>query len=71
MSAELLRDAATKMRQEAEAVRRPYARSERVAVAVADWLESEAGYVEHNLDTDITTSHAVAVARAYLGEVAS
>lgn len=37
-----------------------------VALAVADWLEHEAGYVGEGLECDGTTAHALAVARAYL-----
>lgn len=40
-----------------------------VALAVADWLDHEAGYVEaHQASPDGTTKHALDVARAYLGE---
>ena len=42
-----------------------------VALAVADWLESEAGYVERHAPSDLTTGHALAVASAYLNEVPS
>lgn len=40
-----------------------------VALAVADWLDHEASYVGEGLECDGTTSRALAVARAYLGEV--
>lgn len=38
-----------------------------VALAVADWLDGEAGYVERHAASDLTTARALAVARTYLG----
>lgn len=81
MSADVLREAAALMREQARNVRRPYAREERVAEAVADWLDTagadlwahgplcECGSGCLDCDDDVWQPHvrrALAVARAYL-----
>lgn len=82
MSAEVLRQAATLMRQECLAVRRPYGRDEKFKSAVADWLDTAGADIwAHGPLCECTTGcdacddnlwepharDALTVARAYLG----
>jgi hypothetical protein len=67
MSADLLREAAAKMRQEASRVRRALGREERVALAVADWLDEAAAFIAAYPGYTHAEDTPVRVARAYLG----
>lgn len=67
MSADLLRRAASLMREDAWKVRRPYGRDEKFALAVADWLTDFAEVMESVYVLPAQRDQALAVARAYLG----
>ena len=50
MSTERLRQAAAKHREGPMAARRPWVREDKIAMAVADWLEDEADWIDVDID---------------------